>query len=143
MQVPWTIIEKIAANGSLEILLNLPIGMAIQRLLPKSGKFTEIQKNKLTEYFGSSDWEKIIYERSSDLFGQQSTTKLEASGERLALWYRDRLEKAFGFAPPPRLITNSRGSHLYYLLFAGPNKNGAKIAAHVLKQGTSLRKNKL
>lgn len=138
MQVPWRIIEDIAAIGGLEIILNLPVGMAIQRFLPKSGEFSEEERTYLDDYFGSKEWESIIYKKSPDLFGNQSIEKLQGSGERLALWYRDRLKKAFGYSPPPRLITNTRGTHLYYLLFAGPNKNGAKIADYVLKQGTSL-----
>jgi len=138
MQVPWKVIEDIAANGKFEILLNLPVGMAIQRFLPKSGQFSNEQREYLNEYFGSTEWEEIIYEKSTDLFGGENTTKLQDSGERLALWYRDRLKRAFGFCPPPRLITNTRGTHLYYLLFAGPNETGARIAAHVLKQGKSL-----
>jgi len=138
MHVPWHVIEEIAKIGSLEILLNLPVGMAIQRFLPKSGEFNDEQRENLNHYFGSTEWEEIIYEKSPDLFGGESTIKVQDSGERLALWYRERLRKAFGYSPPPRLITNTRGTHLYYLLFAGPNENGAKIAAHVLKQGTSL-----
>jgi len=142
MQVPWGIIEKIAQNGSLEVIINLPVGMAIQRLLPRSGKFSDEQRQKLTAYFGSPEWEDKIYERSKDLFGEETTSKSGDSGERLALWYRERLQKAFGFSSPPRLIKNSRGSHLYYLLFAGPNKTGAKIAEHVLNQGSSLNRMK-
>ena len=142
MQVPWNVIEEIAQNGRLEILLNLPVGMAIQRLLPRSGMFTDDQKNMLTKYFGSPDWQGIIYERNTDLFGQETSSKIDDSGERLAKWYRSRLKEIFGYAPPPRLITNSKGTHLYYLLFAGPNKNGAKIASYVLNQGSSIKSKK-
>lgn len=140
MQVPWSIIEEIARNGSLEIFLNLPVGMAIQRLLPRSGKFTKEQKEKLTEYFGSPEWEDIIYHKTTDLFGEENASKADGSGERLALWYQKRLENVFGFSPAPRLITNSHGTHLYYLLFAGPNETGAKIASHVLKQGKLVKR---
>lgn len=135
MQVPWKTIEAIARNGKIEIILNLPVGTAIQRLLPQSGEFSDEQRERLTEYFGSSEWEEVIYERSTDLFGDTDVTKIENSGARLAEWYRNRLQNAFGFSPLPRLIRNSTGGHLYYLLFAGPNQTGAKIAAHVLKQG--------
>ena len=113
MQVPWRIIEDIAQNNSLEILLNLPVGMAIQRLLPRSGIFTQEQRNMLTDYFGSQNWEDIIYQRNTDLFGHETTLKINDSGERLANWYRKRLEEIFGYSSPPRLITNSNGTHLY------------------------------
>lgn len=136
MQVPWSTLEAIGKNRGVEIILNLPVGMAIQRLLPRSGNFSDKQREKLNNYFGSPEWEDIIYEKSADLFGGTDVQKLEGAGERLANWYQGRLRKLFGFAPRPRLIRNSQGTHLYYLLFAGPNKTGAKIASDIfLKQG--------
>ena len=139
MQVRWQIIEQIASTNALEIILNLPIGMAVQRLLPRSGEFTPGRRINLTEFFGSADWEDVVYWRASNLFGEEDVRKAEDSGRRLALWYHDRLRSLFGYSAPPRLIKNSHGGHLYYLMFAGPNRNGAKIARHVLmKQGDSL-----
>lgn len=134
MQVPWRTIEALGNTGSIELILNLPVGMAIQRLLPKSGIFTSEQKEKLTDYFGSSEWEAIVYEEQSDLFGQRKV-KRDDSGQQLAKWYQKRLNASYGYATKPRLIKNTRGTHLYYLLWAGRNKTGAKIASDVLKQG--------
>lgn len=138
MQVPWEVISQIAKTGSIEIILNLPVGMAIQRLLPRSGDIKPAQRETLDRYFGTKDWEEVIYERSEDMFGGADIAKAKDAGRRLAEWYRGRLRAIFGFAPPPRLICNTQGSHLYYLFFAGPNETGAKIAAHILKQGQSL-----
>ncbi len=138
MQVPWEVISRIAKNGGIEIILNLPIGMAIQRLLPRSGDIKPAQRETLDRYFGTKDWEEVIYEKSEDMFGGRDIAKTRDAGRRLAEWYRGRLRTIFGFAPPPRLICNTQGSHLYYLFFAGPNETGAKIAAHILKQGRSL-----
>lgn len=134
MQVPWKTIEAIGQTKAVEIILNLPVGMAIQRLLPKSGKFTDEQKQKLTDYFGSPDWESIVYEEKADLFGMFRTKRHDA-GHELAKWYQKRLKEAYGHSSKPRLIKNTRGTHLYYLLWAGPNAIGAKIAEDVLKQG--------
>jgi len=141
MQVPWNIIEKIAETRAIEIILNFPVGMAIQRLLPRSGVFTAEQRERLNRYFGLVEWEEVIYQRSIDLFGATDVQKVQNSGNRLVSWYRDRLKLLFGFSSLPRLVRNSRGSHLYYLLFAGPNENGAKIASEVLRQGEVVRAN--
>lgn len=137
MQVPWSTIEAIGKTGAIELILNLPVGMAIQRLLPKSGQFSDDQRQKLTEYFGSPDWESVVYEEKNDLFGMLKTKKHDA-GEQLAKWYQKRLKEAYGYCPKPRLIKNTRGTHLYYLLWAGANSTGAKIASDVLKQGTAV-----
>jgi three-Cys-motif partner protein len=135
MQVPWDTIEALGKTNAFEILLNLPVGMAIQRMLPRSGHFEEVQREKLDTYFGSPEWRQIVYEDTQDLFGHSLITKRHDAGEKLAKWYQERLKGAYGFSSRPRLITNTRGAHLYYLLWAGPNKNGAKIAGDVLKQG--------
>lgn len=137
LQVPWKTIEALATTNAIEVIINLPIGMAIQRLLPNSGEFTQEQRERLTEYFGSPEWQEVLYVRSSDLLGE-TCSKRGDSGELLARWYMKRLAKAFGFAAKPRLIKNSSGGHLYYLIWAGPNKTGAKIADDVLAQGNPI-----
>jgi three-Cys-motif partner protein len=37
MQVPWTAIERLASTRSIEVLVNFPFGMAINRMLTRSG----------------------------------------------------------------------------------------------------------
>jgi three-Cys-motif partner protein len=41
MQVPWSTIEALAKTKSIEIIINFPLGMAIQRLLTKSGDIAQ------------------------------------------------------------------------------------------------------
>ena len=138
MQVNWATIAAIAETKRFEVIVNLPVGTAIQRLLPRAGQFTSLQRERLTVYFGSSDWEEVVYETRNDLFGDKQVSKVADAGTRLAIWYRSRLNSAFGFSAPPRLIRNSQGGHLYYLIFAGPNKTGAKIAEYIMRQGESI-----
>ena len=40
MQVPWSTIEALAKTKAMELIINFPLGMAIQRLLPKSGEYS-------------------------------------------------------------------------------------------------------
>ena len=137
LQVPWKTIEALASTKAIEVIVNLPVGMTIQRMLPASGEFTSQQRDRLTSYFGSPDWESILYSVSSGLLGD-TREKIRNSGEVLARWYQERMTEAFGHAAVPRLIRNSSGGHLYYLLWAGPNPTGARIASHVLAQGTPI-----
>ena len=122
----------------MEVIVNFPVGMAIQRLLPQSGEFSPSQRGMLTHYLGSPDWESVVYEETPDLFGETRVSKVDQSGHRLAKWYQDRLTRTFGFGARARLIRNSQGGHLYYILFAGSNAVGAKIASHVLSQGETV-----
>lgn len=131
MQVPWATIRLLAATRQVEIFINFPVGMAIQRLLPRSAKFTAQQRAKLDDYFGDPGWFDVVYTKESGLFSDE-VSKNSDSGIRLVSWYRARLKAVFGFVSTARLVTNSKGGHLYYLVFAGPNAVGKKIADHVL-----------
>ena len=135
MQVPWDTIAEIGNTKAIEIFINFPVGMAIQRLLKRSGQFTPAERNKLDQYFGTDEWYDLLYESGQDLFGEENTTKIQEAGDVLVRWYRKRLQEVFGYVSSAREIRNSRGRPLYYLIFAGPNQTGARIANDVLRQG--------
>ena len=135
MQVRWDTIVEIAKTGAVEVFLNFPVGMAIQRLLKRSGEFTARERNKLNRYFGTKEWYDLLYEPHEDMFGEDSVTKIQASGDVLVKWYQKRLKGLFGHVSAAREIQGTSGHPLYYLIFAGPNRTGAKIAENVLKQG--------
>ena len=138
MQVGWQTIASLASTGGIEIFLNLPVGMAIQRLLPRQpGKFTATQRQRLDAYFGSSDWFDLLYRTEQTLFGD-SQEKIKESGETLVKWYRDRLRTIFTHVSRAALIRNTCGGHLYYLLLASHNKTGVKIANDILSAGESV-----
>lgn len=134
MQVPWETIERIGRTKSIEVIINFPVGMAIQRLLKRDARFTTRERKKLNDYFGSDEWFDLLYKRERNFFGIHSVKRGQAA-EILVSWYRKRLEKVFGHASPAREIRRPDGHLLYYLIWAGRNKTGAKIASAVLKQG--------
>lgn len=136
MQVGWQTIAELAATKAIEIFLNFPVGMAIQRLLLRQpDKFTAPQRKKLDDYFGSSEWFDVLYPKKKNLFEDDAQEKANASGEALVKWYRGRLGKVFAHVSKAALIRNTRGGHLYYLLLASPNKTGVKIANDILSAG--------
>ena len=135
MQVPWDTIAEIGRTKAIEIFINFPVGMAIQRLLKRSGEFTSAERNKLDQYFGTDEWYNLLYEPGQDLFGDENPTKIQDAGDVLVRWYRNRLKEVFGYVSTAREIRSSSGRPLYYLIFAGPNQTGAKIANDVLRQG--------
>ena len=131
MQVPWGTIESLAKTGGIEVFINFPVGMAINRLLKRTGKFTSEERSKLDEYFGDPGWFEVAYPTEDNLFGT-AAEKAPDAGERLLGWYRERLKVAFGNVSEPLLVRNTVGGHLYYLIFAGPNETGAKIATDIM-----------
>jgi three-Cys-motif partner protein len=139
MQVGWETIASLASTRAIEIFLNFPVGMAIQRLLLRQpGNFTETQRQRLDGYFGSPDWNNALYKRRKTLFGEDSEEKINASGEALLKWYRSRLRSVFPHVSKAALIRNTRGAHLYYLLLASHNKTGVKIADDILSAGETV-----
>jgi three-Cys-motif partner protein len=112
--------------------------MAIQRMLTRSGTIPEGWQMSLDMFFGSPEWRKSTYEESQDLFGAK-TQKLEDAAPRLLNWYRSRLRHVFGHVSTARLIRNTRGNPLYYLIWAGPNATGLKGANHILSKGDLVR----
>jgi three-Cys-motif partner protein len=134
MQVPWGTIDSLARTGAIEVIINFPLGMAIQRLLTRSGEIPEGWRISLDSFSGSSEWRDLAYEEREDLFGVKRS-KVADSGLRLLEWYRGRLKKSFGHVSTARLIKNTRGNPLYYLIWAGPNKKGLEGADYILSKG--------
>lgn len=137
MQVPWSTIEALARTRAIEVLINFPLGMAIQRLMTRSGAIPTGWQISLDTFFGSPDWWGLVYEQDAGLFGQ-GVRKVSDSSVRLLEWYRSRLRSAFGHVSAARLIKNTRGNPLYYLIWAGPHATALKGAEHILNKGERL-----
>jgi len=135
----WAGIQKLADTGLFEVVVNLALGMAIQRMLPNSGEVPENWAATLDNYFGSRAWfEEVYQQREAGLFAVTGFEKRPDYLERLLELYRARLRSAFGHVSTPRLIRNTRGAPLYYLLWAGPNKKGLEGADYILTMGQRL-----
>src|SRR5262249_42251505 len=67
MQVPWSTIKVLAGTQSIEVIINFPLGMAIQRLLTRSGEIRQEWQMSLDNFFGSRDWHRLVYEEAEDL----------------------------------------------------------------------------
>ena len=80
MQVPWSTLVRLAKTEAIEVLINFPVGMAIQRLLKRSGEFSERERKKLDEYFGTEEWFSLLYREKQDLFGN-NLIKIRSSGD--------------------------------------------------------------
>jgi three-Cys-motif partner protein len=137
MQVPWSTIETLARTKAIEVIINFPLGMAIQRLLKRSGEIPEGWQISLDTFFGSPHWRKLAYEENTGLFGPVKA-KVNDAGIQLLEWYRKRLRAAFGHVSTPYLIKNTRGNPLYYLIWAGPHRKGLEGADYILSKGEKL-----
>jgi three-Cys-motif partner protein len=137
----WKTLEALAGTGTMEVVINFPVAMAINRLITRSGEIPDKWSAQLDRCFGTPEWREVAYSRTRDLFGDEVTTKKEGVAHDLLELYLRRLRLIFPFVAPPRLIRNTRQAPLYYLLWAGPNKLGLKVAAYILAQGEKLGAN--
>ena len=135
----WASIQALADTGLFEVVVNFALSMAIQRMLPNSGNVPDSWAATLDRFFGNRAWFEEVYQRRDDgLFDEGGYEKRQNYSERLLELYRARLKAVFGFVSAPRLIRNTRGAPLYFLLWAGPNKKGLEGANYILKMGERM-----
>jgi three-Cys-motif partner protein len=133
-RLEWSTVEALAQTGLFEVFINFALNMAIQRMLPNSGNIPPGWRTRLDSYFGTPVWYDEVYQETPELFGS-GIEKRPDYLERLLELYRSRLKAAFGYVSQPRLIRNTRGSPLYYLLWAGSHPKGLEGADYILRMG--------
>lgn len=131
----WETVEALGKTGTMEVVINFPLAMAINRLLTRNGEVPPSWAAQLDSCFGTSEWRSLVYSRHVDLFGNEVVSKDGDAANKLLKLYISRLELVFPFVATPRLVRNTRGAPLYYLIWAGPNKLGLKVADYILRQG--------
>lgn len=141
----WKSVTDLAETGVFEVLINFPLDMCINRLLKRDANIPPTWREQLDVFFPSGWWDEA-YETvtGSGLFGATDEVpplviKRHDARERLLSFYVDHLQNAFGHASKPRLIKNTRGHPLYYLIWAGPHPAGLKGADYILRMGEATK----
>ena len=136
----WATVQALAATGKIEVIINLPIAMAINRLITRDGNVPEKWAAQLDACFGTTEWRDLSYTESPpDLFGKTTVSKGDGVAEKLLELYLGRLKEEFAFVASPRVIKNTRDTPLYFLLWAGPKKVGYNIAGSVFRPYDKIR----
>lgn len=134
----WETLRHLGLTKKFEVIVNFPLGMAINRLITKTGEMRESWRSELDLCFGSNEWENLVYADKVDLFGNTVRSKVDDAAQRLLQYYNGRLKGLFGYVAKPSVVRNSQGMPIYYMLWAGPHKLGQKIASHILDQGERI-----
>jgi len=142
LAVEWATIKKIAETGAIDLWLLFPLGMGVNRMLPRSGQIPEGWRHRLDLLLGTDDWFEAFYETTTtaNLFGTEQTTIVKAKMEVIGKYFVDRLKTVFpGVAPRPKVLMNSVSCPLYLFCFAVGSQNGRarqialRIANHILE----------
>lgn len=141
MQVRWSTIQAVARTEAIDMWLLFPLGMGVDRVLPRSGDVPDSWRRALNELLGTENWHEEFYrpDRSPTLFADDSERLTKASRETIGRYFNDRLASIFaGVAHRPGVLRNSMNSPLYLFCFAAGNKRGApiaqRIAEHLLEE---------
>ncbi len=88
------------------------------------------QLARMDAVWGDHSWHQVAYRKTPGLFGDMEE---KTTNKAVINAFRERLKKVAGFeyVPEPMPMRNSRGSVIYYLFFASPNKTGAKIVKNI------------
>ena len=138
MQVKWSTLEAIASTEAIDMWLLFPLGQAINRLLTRNKIPEGPWAKRLTETFGTQEWQKAFYRRNSEqqsLFSSSDHHVMkDANYKGIAQFFLDRLGSIFhSVAPNHYLLRNSKNVPLYLLCFAAGKPTGVPIANHLLK----------
>lgn len=133
----WDTVLGLARTEVFEVIVNFPLHMCLNRLMTRNpGEIRPTWRAQL-DAFLPPDWYNQAYETVHGILGAE-VRKRDDALDRLLQWYREELRKAFGFVSEPRLIRNTQGGPLYYLLWAGPNAAGLAGANHIMRMGAPI-----
>ncbi|EHQ08685.1 three-Cys-motif partner protein TcmP [Leptonema illini] len=136
MQVEWQTIEKIAQTQAVDMWLLFPLGIGLNRTLPRSGDIPTAWIRRINLFLGTDEWYEEFYtvEHNQDIFGQPHREITKARIEVLARFFIKRLEEIFpGVAPNPAVLSITANNPMYLFCFAAANARGAKIALNIAK----------
>lgn len=135
MQITWDTIEAIAKTEAIDLWLLFPLGVAVNRVLPKSGRLSPTWRNKLNVMFGATDWYDLFFDKSRQpgLLGDEEKTEKIATFNSISEYYIKRLRTVFAGVAEPLHLYNTRNNPIYMLCFAVGNPKGKEIALRIAK----------
>ena len=134
MQVEWQTIEAIARTKAIDLWLLFPLGMGVNRLLPRSGNIPAGWRRRLDLLLGTTDWYDEFYrvQASPDLFVGEQAHVIKATMATIAKYFVKRLKSIFPeVTEEPGILKNSSNNPLYLFCFAAGNPRGGKIGLKI------------
>jgi three-Cys-motif partner protein len=136
MQVNWSTVEALGATRAIDLWYLFPLGMGVSRLLRRDANINEPEQKRLDDLFGTRDWLAHFYPKElpkqEGLFGRnQETVQRDASVERIAGFFKQRLESCFVAVSKGLILKNSKESPMFLLCFAAGNPKGATTGLRI------------
>ena len=131
LNVNWEVLQKAGEMKSIEIFYNFMIMDANMNVFWRSpDKVQPGQVSRMDAVWGDHSWHQAAYKKTPGLFYE---IEEKTTNKAVIEAFRERLKKVAGFeyVPEPMPMRNSKGSVIYYLFFASPNRTGAKIVKDI------------
>lgn len=129
----WDTVAALAATGSVEVIINFPAHMALNRMLLTGSRGRNPDWERVvSRVMGGDEWIDDVYRTTSDLFGEDGISKADDTPKVLLEHYKRQLKSVFKFVSDPAIVSNTRGVPLYYLIWAGPRPEGLVGARYIL-----------
>jgi three-Cys-motif partner protein len=133
--VRWEVIAALGATGAVDLWVLFPY-FAINRMLVRDRKPDKSWSQRLTEVFGTPNWENKFY--STDVLPSlldplQPVEQVHKSADYQLItdFFVARLRTEFRAVSQPLPLHNSRGSLLFILFFAAGNERSAKTGLKI------------
>jgi three-Cys-motif partner protein len=144
MQVDWTTVQAIAATEKIDLLVLVPLGQAINRVLTTKGQPPEQWAGALTRFFGDDGWRNHFYtsREVTTLFGAEESEIKDTDFDGITKYFVEKLGTIFSkVLDEPLVLRNTVGVPIYLLCFAASNPKGAPTAIKIAKSivGKSLK----
>jgi len=88
----WDTIKSLVETKNVEVMINFPLGMAVNRMIKRNGDIPENCRHDLNLCFGTNEWEPLVYNEQRTLFGTTDRQKVDNTAARLLGLYVDRLK---------------------------------------------------
>ncbi|MAQ18803.1 MAG: hypothetical protein CMN30_28905 [Sandaracinus sp.] len=103
LQVEWSTVEAIAQTRAVDLWLLFPLGIGINRLLPKHGEIPDSWRRRIDLFLGTDDWYEEFYrvEASPTLFGTKDEQLVKAGMDVIGQYSLERLGGVLPTSPSP------------------------------------------
>jgi three-Cys-motif partner protein len=134
LEVNWDTIIAVANTKAIDLWYLFPLGVAVNRMLTKSGQIRAVWRERLNRLFGDEGWYDAFYRtiKTPSLFGEEEMIEKIGDFSLISQYFVRRLKTVFAeVADNPLPLLNSHNNPLYLLCFASGNPKGAKTAIKI------------
>lgn len=136
LHLNWKVIETAGRMRSVELFLNFPVGMDMNRnvLWHSPDKVPPRAIARLNTYWGDESWRNIAYTTQSSFLGEPS--EIKGTNADIVHGFRNRLQDVAGFkhVPDPIPMRNEQGAVIYYLFFAAQQPVAENIVRQIFEK---------